>query len=196
MRLDSEKVRWHRDRLGWTLDTLAEEAEVAEGTALRAEHGEDIRPSSGRRIARAFGVDISELVPEKPGVVRPKVTAPPSPPPKAGEARRVEWDAAVRNARELKERGHTRMEALLSSWRSRRGRQALHEMGLLLQEAYDARSALLDNASTLRLDRIPIPEWEEIGEADRFYLALVDMVLGADLSIRHEREAHEVEVAA
>jgi transcriptional regulator with XRE-family HTH domain len=69
VKLDSAKVRWHRDRLGWTLDTLAETAEVAEGTALRAEHGEDIRPSSGRRIARAFGVDISELVPDRPGVL-------------------------------------------------------------------------------------------------------------------------------
>jgi transcriptional regulator with XRE-family HTH domain len=77
VRLESEKVRWHRDRLGWTLDTLAEQAEVAEGTALRAEHGEDIRPSSGRRIARALGVDISELVPEMPGVAtRPKVLRP------------------------------------------------------------------------------------------------------------------------
>ena len=77
MKLDSAKVRWHRDRLGWTLDTLAEQAEVAEGTALRAEHGEDIRPSSGRRIARALGVDISELVPDQPGVVIPKVQQPP-----------------------------------------------------------------------------------------------------------------------
>jgi transcriptional regulator with XRE-family HTH domain len=76
VKLDSSKMRWHRDRLGWTLDTLAEQAEVAEGTALRAEHGEDIRPSSGRRIARALGVDISELVPEKPGVVLPKAEAP------------------------------------------------------------------------------------------------------------------------
>jgi transcriptional regulator with XRE-family HTH domain len=78
VKLDSAKVRWHRDRLGWTLDTLAEQAEIAEGTALRAEHGEDIRPSSGRRIARAFGVDISELVPDMPGGVPPKVRAPSS----------------------------------------------------------------------------------------------------------------------
>ena len=79
VKLDSAKMRWHRDRLGWTLDTLAEQAEVAEGTALRAEHGEDIRPSSGRRIARALGVDISELVPDKPGVVLPKAEAPSTP---------------------------------------------------------------------------------------------------------------------
>jgi transcriptional regulator with XRE-family HTH domain len=79
MRLDSEKVRWHRDRFGWTLDELADKAGVAKGTLLRAEHGEDIQPRSGRRIARAFGVDISELVPDKPGVVLPKV--PPALPP-------------------------------------------------------------------------------------------------------------------
>jgi transcriptional regulator with XRE-family HTH domain len=66
MKLDADKVRWHRDSRGWTLETAAEKAEVALGTLLRAEHGEDIRPSSGRRIARAFGVDVSELVPEKP----------------------------------------------------------------------------------------------------------------------------------
>jgi transcriptional regulator with XRE-family HTH domain len=66
MRLDDERVRWHRDRLGWTLDTLAEKAEVAKGTVLRAEHGEDVRPSSGRRIARALGVEISDLIPDKP----------------------------------------------------------------------------------------------------------------------------------
>jgi transcriptional regulator with XRE-family HTH domain len=77
VKLDSAKMRWHRDRLGWTLDTLAEQAEVAEGTALRAEHGEDIRPSSGRRLARALGVDISELVPDQPGVVLPKAQPPP-----------------------------------------------------------------------------------------------------------------------
>jgi transcriptional regulator with XRE-family HTH domain len=66
MQLDHERVRWHRDRLGWTLDTLAEKAEVAKGTVLRAEHGEDVRPSSGRRIARALGTEISDLIPDKP----------------------------------------------------------------------------------------------------------------------------------
>jgi transcriptional regulator with XRE-family HTH domain len=77
MRLDSRKVRWHRDRFGWTLDELADKAGVAKGTLLRAEHGEDIQPRSGRRIAQAFGVDISELVPEMPGVAtRPKVLRP------------------------------------------------------------------------------------------------------------------------
>jgi transcriptional regulator with XRE-family HTH domain len=83
MQLDHERVRWHRDRLGWTLDTLAEKAEVAKGTVLRAEHGEDVRPSSGRRIARALGTEISELIPDKPRRVeelagKGKAEAPPA----------------------------------------------------------------------------------------------------------------------
>jgi transcriptional regulator with XRE-family HTH domain len=81
MRLDHEKARWHRDRLGWTLDTLAEKAEVAKGTVLRAEHGEDVRPSSGRRIARALGVEISDLIPDRPGAIVPKVESRSSPEP-------------------------------------------------------------------------------------------------------------------
>jgi transcriptional regulator with XRE-family HTH domain len=76
MKLDADKMRWHRDSRGWTLETTAEKAEVALGTVLRAEHGEDIRPSSGRRIAQAFGVDVSELVPDRPGVMPPKAPAP------------------------------------------------------------------------------------------------------------------------
>jgi transcriptional regulator with XRE-family HTH domain len=85
MRLDHERVRWHRDRLGWTLDTLAEKAEVAKGTVLRAEHGEDVRPSSGRRIANALGTEISELIPDKPGRVG-ELAAPLADPPEAGHA--------------------------------------------------------------------------------------------------------------
>jgi transcriptional regulator with XRE-family HTH domain len=79
LKLAGEKVRWHRDRLGWTIDNLAEKAEVAKGTVLRAEHGEDIRPSSGRRIARALGTEIPKLVPESPGTPSPKVLALSSP---------------------------------------------------------------------------------------------------------------------
>jgi len=75
MRLDHERVHWHRDRLGWTLETLAEKAEVAKGTVLRAEHGEDVRPGSGRRIAQALGAELSDLIPDKPGRVEELVGA-------------------------------------------------------------------------------------------------------------------------
>jgi transcriptional regulator with XRE-family HTH domain len=105
VKLDADKVRWHRDSRGWTLETTAEKAEVALGTILRAEHGEDIRPSSGRRIARAFGINISELVPDKPGVTIPKGEAPSTPgphrtetPPKASKERLEEYFDRVSDA--------------------------------------------------------------------------------------------------
>jgi transcriptional regulator with XRE-family HTH domain len=185
------RLRVLRAERGWTLNQAAERAGVQPETISDAEHGER-RPYAPTlaKIAAAYGVPVEELL-EEPVALGEA----------AREAGRAEWDAAVRSAHQLRQDGQARMEALLSSWRDRRDRRALYEMGLLLDEALAARSALQENASVgtldrIPLDRIPIPEWEEIAEADRFYLALVDMVLGADLSIRRERKTHEVEDAA
>jgi transcriptional regulator with XRE-family HTH domain len=185
------RLRVLRAERGWTLNQAAERAGVQPETISDAEHGKR-RPYTPTlaKIAAAYGVPVEELL-EEPVALGEA----------AREAGRAEWDAAVRSAHQLRQDGQARMEALLSSWRDRRDRRALYEMGLLLDEALAARSALQENASVgtldrIPLDRIPIPEWEEIAEADRFYLALVDMVLGADLSIRRERKTHEVEDAA
>ena len=98
VKLDGAKVRWHRDQLGWTLDDVAEQAEVAKGTVLRAEHGEDVRPSSGRRIARAFGIEIPELSPEKPGMaLAGKAEAPATGRPKVQASLRPEEEPERRN---------------------------------------------------------------------------------------------------
>jgi transcriptional regulator with XRE-family HTH domain len=116
MRLDHERVRWHRDRLGWTLDTLAEKAEVAKGTVLRAEHGEDVRPSSGRRIAKALGTEISELIPDKPERVRELAAPLAKAPGEAGHsvAQRLEdlqtYEAHISK---IAEKYHTEAEPLL-----------------------------------------------------------------------------------
>jgi excisionase family DNA binding protein len=117
------------------------------------------------------------------------------------EERRAEWDAAVRSARQLRERGRARMEDLLASWRDKRDRHALHGMEQLLQEANDAETELthyLEEESTgrVRLDRVPITEWEEVRKASRFYGALVEMVQGAGLRVRTKGKAHEVKDAA
>jgi hypothetical protein len=98
---------------------LGEKAEVAKGTVLRAEHGEDVRPSSGRRIARALGVEISDLVPEKPGSARELIGAGKAEAPQKGpqleyeivyparaftpENREKVMDEAVEVAREAKQ---------------------------------------------------------------------------------------------
>jgi hypothetical protein len=89
------------------------------------------------------------------------------------------------------------MEELIAAWRDKQDRHTLHAMGQLLQEAYDAETGLahyLEEESTgrVRLDRVPITEWEEVRKASRFYGALVEMVQGAGLRVRTEGKAHEV----
>jgi transcriptional regulator with XRE-family HTH domain len=200
----AQRLRVLRAERGWTLNQAAERAGVQPETISDAEHGKR-RPYTPTlaKIAAAYGVPVEELLEEPvPLGEVPQGTG------------RAEWDAAVRNARQLREYGRTRMQELLSSWRESKergeaadARQGLRAaMGELLQEALDARSALQENASVpaldgIPLDKIPIPEFEEIAEADSLYWSLSDMVLGAVyLSIRRERkpdrEVHEVEEAA
>jgi hypothetical protein len=40
------------------------------------------------------------------------------------------------------------------------------------------------------------PDWREIQETEQFYFTLVEMVLGAGLSVRRAQRAHEVKEAA
>jgi transcriptional regulator with XRE-family HTH domain len=195
------RLRVLRAERGWTLNQAAERAGVQPETISDAEHGKR-RPYTPTlaKIAAAYGVPVEELL-EEPV---PLGEAPQGP-------GRAEWDAAVRSARQLRHYGRDRMEALLSSWRGRRDRSALREMGLLLDEAFDARNALMDNLQVGLATRAPAagaetgepilnPGWEKVREADRFYWVLLDMVLEAGLSVRRGLEAehagHEIAEAA
>jgi len=65
LRLDNVKVRRARERVGLSIESAAENAGVAKGSFLRAEHGEEIRPSTARRIAEnGLGVRVADLVPD------------------------------------------------------------------------------------------------------------------------------------
>jgi len=66
LRLDGNRVRHARYRLGYTLKMVGKEAGVAKNTAMRAEHGEEIRPGSARKIAGALGVEVADLITEGP----------------------------------------------------------------------------------------------------------------------------------
>jgi transcriptional regulator with XRE-family HTH domain len=205
-----DQLKRLRTEKGLSQAKLAALADVDPSTVNQIERGaREASPATLRKLAEALDVSIAELIED----TTPKALAPPSLLNNLAEERRTEWDAAVRNARQLREGGFPRMEELLAAWRKslERGedadaRQGLRAaMGELLQEALNARSVLQKYASVpatdnIPLDRIPIPEFEEIAEAHRFYDALVDMVLGARLAIRRERkpdrEVHEVEEAA
>jgi excisionase family DNA binding protein len=138
--------------------------------------------------------------------ISPKALAPPSLFNGLEEERRIQWENALENARLLRQTGRARLEELLSSWRESKDReeaadtrQGLRaEMGQLLQEAFDATNAVLENietglampdprlASARPGESFPNPGWEEVRAADGFYWALREMVEGAGLYIRTE----------
>ncbi len=73
MKLDRNKLLHARARLGYGIEMVGERSEVAKNTVLRAEHEEDIRPSSARKIAQALGVEVADLIKEPEA---PKAEAP------------------------------------------------------------------------------------------------------------------------
>jgi excisionase family DNA binding protein len=109
------------------------------------------------------------------------------------EERRTGWESAVENARRLRKDGRERLGELLSTWRAskeagetydaRRG--YLDAMGTLLQQAYDAETALLESLSGTKVAAEEFPEkFREAQKADRFYIELWHLVQDAGLSIR------------
>jgi DNA-binding XRE family transcriptional regulator len=64
LKLDREKLVRAREMLGYGLEKTAQEAGVSKNSVLRAEHEEDIRPVTARKIAAALGVRVADLVVE------------------------------------------------------------------------------------------------------------------------------------
>jgi transcriptional regulator with XRE-family HTH domain len=87
LRLDGERVREGRERLALSIENVSAKARVSPHTWVRAEHGEEIRPSSVRRIAEALGVEPGQLMGE---LVLPGKAEAPSPPEVSEEERRAE----------------------------------------------------------------------------------------------------------
>jgi hypothetical protein len=48
--------------LGYGIETTAQAAGISKNSVLRAEHGEDIRPVTARKIARALNVEVADLL--------------------------------------------------------------------------------------------------------------------------------------
>jgi transcriptional regulator with XRE-family HTH domain len=64
VKLDPIKVHEARERMGFSLDDVAQAAGVSQTSAIRAEHGKEIRPLTARRIARGLGVEVADLYPK------------------------------------------------------------------------------------------------------------------------------------
>jgi len=193
LRLDRKKLLRARELLGYGIEKVAEEAGISKNSVLRAEHEEDIRPVTARKIAAALSLSVADLIGESETLkAQPPLLAVP-------EERRADWESAVENARRLREDGLGRMAELLSTWRASKEREEayavrrghLDAMGRLLQQAYDAVTALVEALSGAHLAQ----QWPELQKADRFYVDLWRLVQDAGLSIRtgDEEEAAEHE---
>jgi transcriptional regulator with XRE-family HTH domain len=64
LKLDRDKLQRAREMLGYSIETTAEEAGVSKNSVLRAEHEDDIRPVTARKIAGALGVRVADLLPK------------------------------------------------------------------------------------------------------------------------------------
>ena len=62
MKLDRHKLIRAREMLGYGVEKTAVEAGVSKNSVLRAEHEEDIRPVTARKIAAALGVPVADLL--------------------------------------------------------------------------------------------------------------------------------------
>ena len=177
-----------RERAGLTQEQEAKRAGVSPTTISGIESGKITRPhlKTLLKLARALGTDVGEL--RESG----KAQAPSSQGSLFNngvlEEQRADWDAVVRSARQLRERGQGRIKELLTLWRESKDRNEdpaerrpyLDEMGELLQEAYDARPTLLQAMTHQRF----ADQWPELQKADGFYDELRRLVQNAGLSIR------------
>ena len=180
-------VRELRERRMLTQQELAERAGVSLFTVQRIERGEgSVRPKTGRAIAGALGVRVEDLL----GKAQ-------APLPDFEDAQRQAQETAVENALLLRQRGRGQLRGLIDGWKaskehgeprsSRRG--YLDGIEKLLDEARSARQELV--RAFFRFEGLspqarqglgegegyrPDWDWDQVREADRFYLELIDMV--------------------
>src|SRR5829696_7372827 len=64
LRLDKDRLQRAREMLGYGLEKTAQEAGISKNSVLRAEHEEDIRPVTARKIAAALNVPVADLIGE------------------------------------------------------------------------------------------------------------------------------------
>ena len=65
MKLNGNRIKRSREKLGFTLDMVGEQAGLSPQSVFRAEHGGEIQPSTARKLAGALGVTIADLMEEE-----------------------------------------------------------------------------------------------------------------------------------
>ena len=195
--LELRRLRLARE---WNQTELAYHAGLAPSVISQIENGKrDPTARTLRKLAKALEVEVGDLFPKAQA---PLFREPPDherPP----EERRAVWEAAVDEARRLRETGWAQMWKARSEWHASKNRGEPHatrrkyldEMGNLLQEAYGAYSALgnayIKAALTQGGSEASVPSYlrEETQAANDFYVEMFGLVRSAGLSIRTGADA-------
>jgi transcriptional regulator with XRE-family HTH domain len=198
-----ERLRYAREQVGYSQQELADKSGVSQHTISEIELGRR-KPhgSTLRKLAHTLGVEVADLrgVPGRPPLGPAPTSQQLTLNGELEEERRTAWEAAVENARGLRESGRARMTELLSLWRASRERQEdadarleyLKEMADLLTQANKAKTDLFRNltwsspearraykeAKEAGAHEVPNADLEEFLEADRFYYLLRGMIEG------------------
>jgi transcriptional regulator with XRE-family HTH domain len=198
-----ERLRYAREQVGYSQQELSDKSGVSQHTISEIELGRR-KPhgSTLRKLANTLGVEVADLrgVPGRPPLGPAPTSQQPTLNGELEEERRAAWEAAVENARGLRESGQARMTELLSLWRASRERQEdadarleyRNEMADLLIQARKAETDLFRNLSWSSPEarrakeeakkagarEVPYADWEEYREAARFYYRLLGMVEG------------------
>jgi transcriptional regulator with XRE-family HTH domain len=202
-RLALEALRRARADAGLTISELAKRAGVARDTISNAERGHhSLQATSLHKVARALGKAPSDLLAEEERLaqkVDSRLSLEPSFEDALDDERRAAWEAAADEARRLRETGGARMWRALSGWAAskRRGepsagrRKHLDEMESLLQEVYDADTALgwayiKAALATPGGSDAPLPSYlqEKSRTMSHFYGELLGWATSAGLSVR------------
>jgi len=194
------RLREWREARALTQVELAGRAGLSSRSVAGYEAGAGARPPTVRRLAEALGVEVADLrgVPERPPLGPAPASRQLTLNGELEEERRAAWEAAVDEARRLRETGPAQMWKALSEWRAskQRGerrmvrREYLDEMGALLQDAYGAYLALgnayMEAALTQRGSEAPVPRdlQKKTQAAHDFYVEMFGLVRSAGLSIR------------
>jgi excisionase family DNA binding protein len=192
---------------------VARRLDVSEPTVRRMVKGGKLPSVFIGGAYRISEEDLAEYI-ESARVTLGKAQAPPSQRSLFNgleEERRAVWEAAVDEARRLRETGWAQMWKALSEWRASKSRgepyatrrKCLDEMGNLLQEVYDAdvelgRAYLAAALTTKGGSEASGPRYlrQESRATGHFYGELLGLVKSARLSVRTGGDAATAKQAA
>jgi transcriptional regulator with XRE-family HTH domain len=198
-----------RESHGLTQRELAAEAGVGEVTVARMETGASVTPPTARKIAAALGVSVADLL-ERP----PVPLAEASEETERLEEERLEagypkyrqhWERVLASVRERQREVEAKVEELVAlpdhskadlyqvKWALDEAQDCVNTLMLALRGSHRRHSRGRDKIAIDNLLAVDPDQWEELGDAERFYDGIVKRLVEAGLVELKERTGQKAE---